>query len=68
MTKGGTTRKSRIFIKPQSLTEIQKFARKNIGMLKEKYSRANSYETYPVKISNALKKLREQMVEKAILQ
>ncbi|MEA1936827.1 MAG: nicotinate phosphoribosyltransferase [Patescibacteria group bacterium] len=62
MMKGGKTRKSKMFVKPKELQDIQVFARENIAMLLAEFRRAENPAPYPVRISDELKDLRRKTI------
>ncbi|MEA2098409.1 MAG: nicotinate phosphoribosyltransferase [Patescibacteria group bacterium] len=62
MMKGGKTRRSKMLVEPQSLQDIQVFARKNVATLPLEYRKADNPALYPVRISNNLKNLRRRTI------
>ena len=59
MIKGG-----KMFVKPQSLQDIQAFAKKNIAMLLAKYRRVENPVAYPVRISDDLRDLQKRTISR----
>lgn len=62
--KGGKTRKSKIVYKEKSLSEVREFALNNVAMLPEEVRRIEKPAKYQVGVSDELRTLQKQMIER----
>ncbi len=62
--KGGKTRRSKILYKERSLADIREFSLSNVAMLPESVRRIENPEKYPVIVSDKLRTLQRQMIDR----
>lgn len=62
--KGGRTRRSKIVYEKRSLAQVREFSLKNVAMLPEEIVRIENPKPYPHVVSERLRKLQRQMIEK----